>query len=324
MKKEFYYLSRDGKTQIHAVEWLPEDTPKGVLQICHGMVEYIERYHEFAEYMCGHGYYVTGHDHLGHGRSVKDETEYGYFPEKKGNRYVIGDIHQLRMITSKKYPGLPYLMLGHSMGSFLLRQYLTEHGDGLAGAVVMGTGYQPLAVLKAGQAVCRVTAMFRGWRYRSKFVDSLSFGSFNKRFEPGETGREWVTSDPEIRRRYVEDPLCMFRFTVGGYYQMFEGMKTLARPGSMAGIPKDLPVLFTAGADDPVGSFGRGVIKVYQKYKSAGMRRVAVRLYAGGRHEILNETNREQVYEDLFVWCERCVRMSRGKQESGSYLHEDS
>lgn len=311
MKKEFYYLSRDGKTQIHAVEWMPEDEPKGVLQICHGMVEYIERYHEFAEYLCRHGYYVTGHDHLGHGKSVKDETEYGYFPKKNGNRCVIGDIHQLRMITSKKYPGVPYLMLGHSMGSFLLRQYLTEHGDGLSGAVIMGTGYQPLAVLEAGQVVCRVTALFKGWKYRSKFVDNLSFGSFNKRFEPGETGREWVTSDSELCRRYVEDPLCMFRFTVGGYYQMFEGMKAVATAGSIAQIPEDLPILFTAGADDPVGAFGRGVMKVYRKYKSAGMRKVAVKLYAGGRHEILNETIREQVYEDLFVWCERCVRMSK-------------
>ncbi len=313
MKKEFYYLSRDGKTQIHAVEWLPEDAPKGVLQICHGMVEYIERYHEFAEYLCRQGYYVTGHDHLGHGKSVKDETEYGYFPKKNGNQCVIGDIHQLRMITSKKYPGVPYLMLGHSMGSFLLRQYLTEHGDGLAGVVIMGTGYQPMAVLEAGQLVCRVTAWFKGWKYRSKFVDNLSFGSFNKRFEPGETGREWVTSDSELCRKYVEDPLCMFRFTVGGYYQMFEGMKVLARPESMARIPRDLPVLFPAGADDPVGAFGKNVMKVYKKYKSSGMQKVAVKLYAGGRHEILNETIREQVYEDLYVWCERCVRMSKGR-----------
>ncbi len=313
MKKDFYYLSRDGKTQIHAVEWMPEDEPKGILQICHGMVEYIERYHEFAEYLCRHGYYVTGHDHLGHGKSVKDETEYGYFPKKNGNRCVIGDIHQLRMITSKKYPGVPYLMLGHSMGSFLLRQYLTEHGEGLAGVVIMGTGYQPMAVLEAGQLLCRVTALFKGWKYRSKFVDNLSFGSFNKRFEPGETGREWVTSDTELCRRYVEDPMCMFRFTVGGYYQMFEGMKALSRAGSMAQIPRDLPVLFTAGADDPVGAFGKSVKKVYKKYKSAGMKKVAIKLYAGGRHEILNETIRNQVYEDLFVWCERCVRMCKGK-----------
>ena len=147
MREEFYYPSRDGRTQIHAVEWTPGGEVRGVLQICHGMVEYIERYHEFAEYMCGHGYYVVGHDHLGHGKSVVDEADYGYFPEKDGNQCVIEDIHQLRMTVSGKYPGVPYLMLGHSMGSFLMRQYLTVYGEGLSGAVIMGTGYQPLPIL---------------------------------------------------------------------------------------------------------------------------------------------------------------------------------
>ncbi len=316
MKEEFYYLSRDGKTQIHAVEWIPDGEVKGILQLCHGMVEYIERYNEFASYMCERGYYVVGHDHLGHGKSVNSDADYGYFPEKEGNQFVIGDIGQLRSMTEEKYPDVPYLMLGHSMGSFLLRQYLTMYGDGLAGAVIMGTGYQPMAVLKAGQLVCRLTALFKGWRYRSKFVDNLSFGGFNKRFEPSETGRDWITSDRELRRKYVEDPLCMFRFTIGGYYQMFEGMKVLARKESMEKIPKDLPVLFTAGAEDPVGAFGRNVRKVYEKYKAAGMRKVAIKLYAGGRHEILNETNRTQVYEDLFRWCERCVGMARLKEKN--------
>ena len=300
MRDEFDYLSKDGKTQIHAVEWKPKGEVRGILQICHGMVEYIERYDEFASYMSDHGYYVTGHDHLGHGRSVNSEADYGYFPEKDGNRFVIGDIQKLREMTEKKYPDVPYLMLGHSMGSFLLRQYMTEYGDGLAGAVVMGTGYQPMAVLGAGQLVCRFTAMFRGWRYRSKLVDHMSIGGFNKKFEPGETTRDWVTSDKELRRKYVEDPLCMFRFTLAGYYQMFEGMKVLARKESIERIPKDLPVLFTAGMEDPVGAFGKNVRKVYKKYRKAGIEKTAVKLY---------ETNRAQVYEDLYRWCERCIRM---------------
>ena len=247
MREEFYYPSRDGRTQIHAVEWTPGGEVRGVLQICHGMVEYIERYHEFAEYMCGHGYYVVGHDHLGHGKSVVDEADYGYFPEKDGNQCVIEDIQQLRMTVSGKYPGVPYLMLGHSMGSFLMRQYLTVYGEGLSGAVIMGTGYQPLPILAAGQMICRVTALFKGWRYRSRFVDNLSFGSFNKRFEPSETGREWVTSDAEHQKKYVGDPLCMFRFTLGGYYQMFEGMKTLNRKESLKKVPRDLPILLLPG-----------------------------------------------------------------------------
>ena len=304
MKKEFCYPSRDGVTQIHAVEWIPEGEVKGVLQICHGMVEYINRYHEFAEYMCERGYYVTGHDHLGHGQSIRNEEDYGYFEEKKGNQFVMGDIQKLREMTTEKYPDVPYYMLGHSMGSFLLRQYLTMYGKGLSGAIIMGTGYQRSAVLNMGQLVCRVIAAFKGWRYRSRFVDKLSFGSYNKRFEPGETSKDWITSDKDHRQKYVNDPLCSFMFTLGGYYQMFEGMKVLTRRESMERIPKDLPVLFVAGADDPVGAFGKGVEKVYKKYKTAGMQQVSMHLYEGDRHEILNETDREQVYEDLYQWIE--------------------
>ena len=304
MKKEFCYPSRDGVTQIHAVEWIPEGEVKGVLQICHGMVEYINRYHDFAEYMCERGYYVTGHDHLGHGKSIRNEEDYGYFEEKKGNQFVIGDIQKLREMTTEKYPDVPYYMLGHSMGSFLLRQYLTMYGKGLSGAIIMGTGYQRSAVLNMGQLVCRVIAAFKGWRYRSRFVDKLSFGSYNKRFEPGETSKDWITSDKDHRQKYVNDPLCSFMFTLGGYYQMFEGMKVLTRKESMERIPKDLPVLFVAGADDPVGAFGKGVEKVYKKYKTAGMQQVSMHLYEGDRHEILNETDREQVYEDLYQWIE--------------------
>ena len=304
MKQEFYYPSRDGKTQIHAIEWIPEGEIKGVLQICHGMVEYINRYDEFAEFMAGHGYYVTGHDHLGHGKSIQTEEDLGYFNETRGNQYVIGDIHKLRELTMKKHPGVPYYMLGHSMGSFLLREYLTMYGTGLAGAIIMGTGYQGALVLNAGQLVCKVIAVFKGWKYRSKFVDNLSFGSYNKKFEPAETTKDWITSDKERKKKYVDDPLCSYMFTLGAYYQMFEGMKVLTRKDSIARIPKELPILFVSGEDDPVGAFGKGVIKVYEKYKSAGIHNLSIHLYKGDRHEILNEVNRKDVYEDLRRWIE--------------------
>lgn len=304
MKQEFYYPSRDGKTQIHAIEWIPEGEMKGVLQICHGMVEYINRYDEFAEFMAGHGYYVTGHDHLGHGKSIQTEEDLGYFNEIRGNQYVIGDIHKLRELTMKKHPGVPYYMLGHSMGSFLLREYLTMYGTGLAGAIIMGTGYQGALVLNAGQLICRVLAAFKGWKYRSKFVDNLSFGSYNKKFEPAETTKDWITSDKERKKKYVDDPLCSYMFTLGAYYQMFEGMKVLTRKDSIARIPKELPILFVSGEDDPVGAFGKGIIKVYEKYKSAGIHNLSIHLYKGDRHEILNEVNRKDVYEDLRRWIE--------------------
>ena len=155
MKHEFYYTSRDSVTKIHAIEWIPDGEVKGILQICHGMVEYIDRYDEFAKFMSGHGYYVVGHDHLGHGKSIQTEADLGYFDERKGNQYVIGDIYQLQEMTKKKYPDVPYFMLGHSMGSFLLRQYLTMYAGGLSGAVIMGTGYRLRSVpeeLSAGSS----------------------------------------------------------------------------------------------------------------------------------------------------------------------------
>lgn len=302
VKREFTYPSTDGRTKIHAIEWIPDGEVKAVLQMCHGMVEYIDRYHDFATYLADRGIYVVGHDHLGHGQSVCSAGEYGYFPQPDGNKLVIGDIHKLRMMTKEKYANVPYFMLGHSMGSFLLRQYLTMHSKGLAGAIIMGTGHQPLMILKAGQLVCKITAAVKGWKYRSEFVNNLSFGSFNKKFEPAETPKDWVTSYKPIRDMYVKDPLTSFTFTVGGYYQMFEGMKVLDTKGSVDRIRKDIPVFFVAGEDDPVGDFGKGVQRIYEKYKSAGIKDTSIKLYKGDRHEILNEVDREQVYEDLYCW----------------------
>lgn len=301
-KREFTYPSCDRRTRIHVIEWIPEQEVKAALQIVHGMVEYINRYHEFATYLADRGIYVVGHDHLGHGQSVNSEKEYGYFPQPDGNKMVIGDIHRLRNLTFEKYPDVPYFMLGHSMGSFLLRQYLTMHSQGLAGAVIMGTGHQPKAVLSTGQMVCKITALLKGWKCQSKFINNLSFGSYNKKFEPAETSIEWITSDREKKSQYAKDPLCGFTFTVGGYYQMFEGMKLLDTKGSVDKICKDIPVFFVAGEDDPVGDFGKGVARIYNKYKAAGIKDTSIKLYKGDRHEILNEVDREQVYEDLYSW----------------------
>ena len=302
MKNEFRYASRDGVTEIHAIEWKPEGEVKAVLQICHGMVEYIDRYDAFAQYLCEQGIYVTGNDHLGHGQSVQSEEYYGYFNEKQGNQFVIGDIHKLREMTQQKYPDVPYFMLGHSMGSFLLRQYLTMYGKGLSGAIIMGTGDKGAFILDAGRALCRIIAAFKGWKYRSTFINQMGLGGYNRKFEPGQTDKDWISSDPETCRKYIADPLCSFTFTVNAYYHMFGGMKVLAKKESIQKVPKELPVFFVAGADDPVGSFGKDVKRVYERYVSAGIQDVRIKLYEGDRHEILNETDRQQVYEYLYNW----------------------
>ena len=306
MRDEFHFPSKDGNTEIHTMEWKPEGEVKAVLQICHGMVEYIKRYDEFAQYLCDQGWYVVGNDHLGHGKSIQAKSEYGFFNARYGNACVIGDIHTLRLRTMKKYPDVPYFMLGHSMGSSLLRQYIQMYGSGLSGAVLMGVvSDHRKAELLLGKRLCRLLAVFRGWHYRSKLVDKMVNGPFNKRFKPAHTRADWVTSDRERLEAYVADPLCSFMFTVNAYYSMFSGMISMQRKESVYMIPKNLPILFVSGADDPVGSFGKGVRKVYEKYRAAGIQDVTLRLYTGDRHEILNETDRQQVYEDLAAWLEQ-------------------
>lgn len=306
MRDEFYFPSKDGNTEIHTVEWKPDGEVRAVLQICHGMVEYIKRYDEFAQFLCEKGYYVVGNDHLGHGKSVQSKSEYGFFDKRYGNACVLGDIHTLRQRTAKKYPDVPYFMMGHSMGSSLLRQYIQMYGNGLAGAVLMGvvTDHSRASLLFV-KRLCRLMAAVRGWHYRSRIVDELVTGSFNKKFKPSATRADWITSDREHLEAYVADPLCSFMFTVNAYYSMMAGMLGMQKKENIRMIPKGLPVLFAAGAEDPVGNFGKGVRRVFEKYQSAGIQDVSLKLYEGDRHEILNETDRQQVYEDLYEWLEK-------------------
>lgn len=305
MKNEFYFASKDELTQIHAIEWIPEGRVKAVLQICHGMVEYIDRYDAFAEYLSQHGYYVVGHDHLGHGKSISSSERLGYFHETHGNECVIGDIHQLRIYTEEKYPNVPYFMLGHSMGSFLVRQYLGFYGAGISGAIIMGTGDQPNMILHMGKTVCKLTAILKGWHCRSAFVDNMAAGGYNKHFEKETDGSNWLSRNPENVRQYRNDLLCGYMFTVNAYYHMFSGMIKMNQQEKAGRIPRGLSVAFVSGKEDPVGNFGKSVKKIYKRYKMMGIQDVKIRLYEEDRHEILNELDREQVYEDLLMWLEK-------------------
>lgn len=302
MKNDFYYPSSDGETQIHAVKWTPTIEPVAVLQIVHGMVEFIERYDEFAKYLACNGIVVVGNDHLGHGQSVANEDRYGFFKLENGNEALLNDINALRQNIAESYPDLPYFILGHSMGSFLTRQYLARYGEGLAGAIIMGTGSQPTVMLNVGKGLSSLIASFKGWNYRSKFIDNLAFGAYNKRFEPSRTSRDWLTKDSDIVDSYIANPQCTFMFTVNGYYNLFYSIKDCQNKKNIDRIPKDLPVFFVAGNDDPVGNFGKGVVKACDGFKKAGISDVALKLYKDDRHEILNETDRETVFDDILKW----------------------
>ena len=304
MKQEFFYPSKDELTQIHAIEWIPEGEVRGVLQIAHGMVEFIDRYDRFAAFMAANGFYVVGNDHLGHGQSVTDESEYGYFAKQDGNLCVIGDMQQLREDTVKKYPGVPYFILGHSMGSFLVRQFIEDYGEGLKGAIVMGTGYQPSTTLNMGIAMTAVLQKTRGGHHRSKMIDNMALGAYNKSFEPARTPCDWLTKDEAIVDAYVANPLNQFMFTVNGYNNLFRGLRYCQRQENLDKIPKDLPILVVSGAKDPVGEFGKGPGMVADAYKKTGIQDVTLKLYPDDRHEILNELDKETVDQDLLAWIE--------------------
>lgn len=301
----FTFLSNDGKTAVHAVKWTPDSGEyKAILQISHGMVEFIERYIPFAEFLTKHQYVVVGHDHVGHGQSVINQEDWGYFCEETPSDIVVEDMHKLRTIIQKDFPHLPYFMLGHSMGSFMLRKYLSVHGDHLRGAIIMGTGFIPESLTKLALKITAFVGKIRGSKYRSKLIQSLAYGPDYKGFDL--TGKvpekSWLTKDVEIVKAYYNEPRCTYIFTVNGYQGLFEAVKYSCNPENAALLPKKLPLFIVSGEQDPVGGLGKGVKDVYHLYKDAGVFDLTYKLYENDRHEILNEMDKQKVFSDLLAW----------------------
>ena len=292
-----------GRT-LHGFRCVPEGQVRAVLQLSHGMVEFIDRYRPLAEYLADRGILVTGHDHLGHGASIRTKEDYGYFAEPDGNRAVLADLHAVTVLTKELYPNLPYFLLGHSMGSFYARQYLCEYGRELNGAIIMGTGFQPKALVKVAKTLCRVLAAFHGWHYRSSLVANLSFMGYNKGLE-GRTTHDWLNRDQAEVDKYLAEERCTFTFTLNAYYSMFSGILRLHDPAFLARMPKELPLLFLSGDADPVGEQGKGVRRAIQSLKDAGVQNIESIFYPGARHELLVETNKLEVFGDIAAWLDK-------------------
>ena len=303
VRNEFTFPSADGKTSIHAVEWLPEGAaPRAVLQIAHGVSEYILRYEPFAAFLTGQGFAVVGHDHLGHGGSVAPGAVPLYFGPKGSWDHVTADIYTLRNLAGRRFPGLPYFLLGHSMGSFLARTYLIRYPGTVDAAVLMGTGQMSSALVSGGLAVAAAESLRIGEDQVSALVEKLSFASYNKVFAPNRTAFDWLSVNEENVDAYIADPLCGGMATIGLFREMLRGIRFIRSTENLRRMNLNTPILFISGEMDPVGDLGKGVLAAAASFERAGMRDVSVKLYPGLRHEILCETERETVYRDVCEW----------------------
>lgn len=301
--REFSYPSSDGSHTVHAMEWLPQGQPRAVVQIVHGVAEYVGRYDHVARFLTERGFLVCGEDHLGHGKTV-DDGKYGYFGPRGGWDLVVRDIRRLRELQGEKYPGVPYVMLGHSMGSFLTRTYLIRWPGTVDGAVLSGTGQEPAPLVALGKALAGGLCLLRGGDSVSPLVNAMSLGAYNKKFAPNRTGADWISRDEAVVDTYLKDPLCTFMPTVAMFRDMMGGLQYIADRNNLARMDKETPVYFLSGDRDPVGAMGKGVEKVVRMFRKAGCRDVSVKLYPEGRHEMFNELNRDEVMADLLAWLE--------------------
>lgn len=301
-----HFDSSDGQTTIRALRWEPAgeaaSAPAGIVQIAHGMVEHVERYDDFARYLAANGYVVCAADHIGHGESVSSPERRGELPEN-GAQVMVNDVHTLRAMTSRAYPAdTPYFLFGHSMGSFIVRSYLARYGQGLAGAIICGTGQQPIALSKFAAALSRNIGRRKGFEYRSSFIDNLAMGGYGKAIKDARTPFDWLNTDPAKVDEYIADPACGMMFSVGGYASLTDLTAEVAGKACAAAVPDGLPVLFIAGAEDPVGDCGKGVRAAADAMANLSKARVTTKIYEGMRHEILNEPRHEEVYVDVLKW----------------------
>ena len=287
--REFYVPSSDGKHRLHGTEWVPDAEIRAVLQISHGMVEHIKRYEEFAVFLTAHGIAVFGHDHLGHGKTANGDADFGFFAEKAGHVIPIRDLRRMTAYGKKRFPNVPFFLLGHSMGSFFVRRYMTVYGDGLDGAILMGTGGQRGPSVGLGYVLSLAVSAIRGSRYRSRLIYELSLGNYSRHFPEEETNHAWLSRDPQKVREYEEDAFCQFIFTAGAYRDFFRLILE--------------------------GGWEKGVRRVFQRYAKAGNENLTLGFYREARHELLNEINRDEVYGDILEWLEK--QLSDVEREDG-------
>ena len=305
IKKEYTYKSASGICDIKAWQFAPEGEVKAVIQMHHGMAEHTNRYRNFISAFTDKGYAIFINDMLGHGQSNDDKDLLGYFGDKDGYKNIRADAKALTDIAKKEYPDKKFLIAGHSMGSLIMRCYINEYGNDFDGAVFIGTA-GPTPIAKAGIPIMKVVAALKGKKHHSKFLNNISLGPYDKPFEH-RTHYDWGMRDTKEVDEYVSDPLCGFLFTVAGFMDLSQLTIQCNEDRWFNNVAKDKPVLLMSGDMDPVGNYGKGVKEVYQKLLDTGHKNVTLKLYPEARHEILNEINKQEVYDDLDKWIKENV-----------------
>lgn len=304
LRKEYSVHSVSGLGDVYIRVWCPDEGVKALFQITHGMAEHGERYEDFARFLCEKGFAVVVNDHIGHGKSVKNDDDLGYFGENDGWNALVEDERNITALMEKEFPDVPLIYFGHSMGSFIAREYIRRYAKidpRIKGAIICGTGGRNPAV---GVAItlAGTIAKTKGSKFRSELINKLAFGTYNKQIPAPATPFDWLSTDKDQVAKYIADKYCGFLFTAAGYRDLFTLLKVISQPGWYDSISTTLPILLTAGGDDPVGGYGKGVREVYNGLKERGVYDVTLKIYPGMRHEILNEVENRKVYEDMAEW----------------------
>lgn len=306
MQADTFTMSSGG-TLVFVRRWLPGGVPRAAVQIAHGMAEHSGRYARLAEALTARGMAVYASDHRGHGQTALRPADLGHFADRHGWEKVVEDLWHLTLRIAAAHPGRPILLLGHSMGSFLAQDFIARHGDALAGVALSGTSGKPPPQARAGRAIAYAERLRLGRQGRSALLTKLSFGDFNKAFAPARTPFDWLSRDAAEVDRYIADPLCGFPCTTGLWLDLLAALERIARAEHVARVPKDLPVLVFSGALDPVGAATRGPQALLAAYRDAGLKNLSHKFYPDGRHESLNDTNRDEVTADFLAWAERVI-----------------
>lgn len=300
--EDLYFNSSNGVNIIRARKCFPDGEVRAILQISHGIAEHIDRYEDFMIFLAENGILSVGDDHLGHGKSYRDNTDKGFFAEKDGWKDVVADMHSLYEQMKADYPSVPYVLFGHSMGSFLTRTYMITYPDDYDLAILSGTGHQDKALVYGGSLISEIICRTQGARTIGDTLNKIAFGSYLSHIENPRTPFDWLSRDEQTVDRYIADENCGFTAKNGLYRDMMSGLKFLTNPANIAKMNKSKPVYFMSGEEDPVGDYGKGVERAYKAFCDAGCQDVTIRLYPGGRHEMLNEINRDAVYQDILSW----------------------